>query len=229
MTGMAAITPPTRRPVRGLAAAAACRPLLDVHAVLSPASPTPESPDACPDPELPRAGHRRSDLPVPGPWPLTAPPAPPGSGSGFQRLVTAVDRKIPDCRRRQRQLAVLVLTVDEICGADGQPVPALEEPLMTEFGRRLCARVRAVDQVMWLGGRDYGVILCNCPLEATPGVQQRLSNALSGIYRLDATRVTVRCTLGAASYPAAGANGEQLVAVARQLQQASMAAGRPGG
>lgn len=193
-----------------------------------PESPAPlPAPLPAPDPDLPHTGHRRSDLPLPDAG--TTPVVAAGTSPGLRRLVTTIDRQLPDCRRRQRQLAVLVLAVDEICSAEGQPVPALEERLMTEFGHRLRARVRSVDQVMWLGGRSHGVILCNCPLEATAAVQQRLVHALGGIYRLDSARVTVRCSVGAASYPAAGSNGEQLVAVAQQLQAAASARHQAGG
>lgn len=227
MTGMATMQPP---PAPGpVPTARPCPAALADHPVQSLAQTMPESPalTPAPGPDLPHAGHRRSDLPVPGAGAM--PVAAPGASPGLRRLVTTIDRQLPDCRRRGRQLAVLVLAVDDIRGGDGQPVPALEERLMTEFGHRLRARVRSVDQVMWLGGREHGVILSNCPLEATAAVQQRLVQALGGVYRLETARVTVCCSVGAASYPAAGGNGEQLVAVAQQLRLAASARQQAGG
>lgn len=162
------------------------------------------------DPPPPIAGVRRHDLPRTRlDWaPL------PTAGPGQRPFSALIDRQLADCRRYGQQLAVLTMGIDSINTIDGQPAPGLESGVVLEFGHRLRSRVRGTDVVVRLGGRDHGVVLLDCRREGARAVQQRLSMALGGLYRLGPDLLAVTLSVGCACFPASGGDGAQLLAAA---------------
>lgn len=162
------------------------------------------------DPPPPIAGVRRHDLPRTS---LTWPPLP-STGPGQIPFSTRIDRHLADCRRHGQQLAVLAIGIDSIDTLDGQSAPGLESGVVLEFGHRLRSRVRSTDVVVWLGGREHGVVLLDCRRDGALAVQRRLSLALGGLYRLGPELLAVTLSLGCACYPASGDSGAPLLAAA---------------
>ena len=125
-----------------------------------------------------------------------------------------VDRVLAECRRFQTPMAVLSVAIDDVLADDGRHAPELASAVALEFGHRLRGRVRGTDHMLWIGGRDYGVVLLSTGREGARAVRSRLELALGGVYRLEPELATVTMSIGHAIYPIDGANGLQLVTAA---------------
>lgn len=136
-------------------------------------------------------------------------------------FATRIDRHLADCRRAKNSLAVLSIAIGGVGSMDGGQATELENQVIPEFGQRLRGRVRATDQVLWLSGREFGVILLNAGPETALTVRRRLLKDLGGVYRMGPQLVTVSLDVGAASYPMSGQTGTALWAAARDARSSA--------
>lgn len=173
------------------------------------------------DPRSPLAGERRHDRPRPGAGPLPVPlplslPLP-GAGNPATLLAT-IDRHLALARRAGQHLALLAVAIQPRQAADDTAAAAagdaVAEALATEFGRRLRARVRATDTVLWQGGCDHVLLLQPCRQVGALAARQRLLKALGGPYLLGPLQLDITATIGCASFPAAGETSALLLAAA---------------
>lgn len=185
--------------------------------------PAPPSDAPCPPPA---AGPHAGNGPLPGRRPRErrgAPPPPLASPTdrtdeadaplAAPALVARLERVIADCRRFQTPLVVLSIRIDAIDAA-AAAADGLEAAVAVEFGHRLQRRVRSTDQVMWLGGRDFAVLLLPAGEATAQLVRARLASALAGTYGVEQGLATVALSIGHAVYPLDGTHGAVLAAMA---------------
>lgn len=159
----------------------------------------------------PGAGARRDDLRRTG----TAAAVLATVHTGRAGLAERIERHIAACRRHREPLAVLSVAIVRITTFDGTELPvqrggSTEE----EFGHRLRSRVRCTDEVLCSGDAEYGVILPNTGDDGARLVQERLEQALGGVYRIGEDLRIVHLRVGHAGYPAAGETGIAVLAAA---------------
>lgn len=176
-----------------------------------------EAPEPVPSPPAaptPRPRDRRSALAALTP---TAPLSPAAAGrpaSPAPAFVARVDRVLAECRRYDTPMAVLSIAIETLTVGDAAATPAVESAVALEFGHRLRGRVRSTDVVVWVGGREYGVVLLEAGIEGARTVRNRLLAALGGTYRLESQLAQATLSVGLAAYPMAGSSASALVSAA---------------
>lgn len=148
--------------------------------------------------------------------------AAPGGQEPHHGLDGQLDRQLGECRRSHEPLGLLSIVIDRIAGADGVPSIAHQDAVMVEVGQRLRSRLRATDQVMWQGEREFVVTLPATQLDGVQAVQQRLTQHLGGAYRIEQALLIVSLRVGSACYPTAGATAGQLLAAAVAARSSSL-------
>jgi len=145
-----------------------------------------------------------------------APPEATAEAVGTTALLAArLDRVIAECRRFQTPMAVLSVHIDAIESVGvAADAPGIESAIAVEFGHRLRGRVRTTDPVLWLGGRDYAVVLLHAGGPTALLVRARLAAALAGAYRIDDRLAGVVISIGHAVYPLDGTQGNVLASIA---------------
>lgn len=127
---------------------------------------------------------------------------------GADAFIALVDRHIARSRRQNAAFAVLCLAAEPMAVPDGDVVV---QRLLGECEKRLCSRVRATDQVLRYGPREFGVLLLGANAAAAWAVSLRLMRAGGGTYRLGDELLELHLRVGHAAFPAAGENGAALV------------------
>lgn len=151
------------------------------------------------------------------------PPSPPRTGT-FTRLPQAdslaafglrVSRQFAQCRREGEQLALLWLEAEVLVRPDGSIGDAERDNLIQTVSLRLRNRVRGADEVVYMGGRSFAVLLLAAGAPEARLVEKRLQQALRGAYGVDGRLMQIGVRLGTAIFPQAGRNGVELAEAAQ--------------
>lgn len=125
-------------------------------------------------------------------------------------------RHFAQCRRESGQLALVWIEVDALARADGGLDPAEHDALIQTVSLRLRNRVRGSDEVVYMAGNSFAVLLLAAGAAEARLVEQRLLQALRGAYCVDSRLIQLGVRLGAAVFPQAGRNGAELAEAARE-------------
>lgn len=158
--------------------------------------------------------------------PLLADAPPPSQRAGASTRLPQADsvaafglrtsRHFAQCRRESGQLALLWIEVEALGRADGAPAPAEHDALIQTVSLRLRNRVRGSDEVVYMGGDSFAVLLLTAGAAEARLVEQRLLQALRGAYCVDSRVMQLAVQLGTAVFPHAGRNGAELAEAARE-------------
>ncbi|WP_341890101.1 hypothetical protein [Variovorax sp. YR752] len=107
-----------------------------------------------------------------------------------EQFVRLFERHASRSRRVSDALSALRLEVQ----VDGPPAGELQGALLAECAERLCAQVRACDQVVRWEPTQFGVLVPGCTALRASAVLFRLARAASGDYRLDGRLLHLRVT-----------------------------------
>ena len=127
-----------------------------------------------------------------------------------------VSRQIAKCRREGGQLALLWIELEARDSQGGPLGDEVNEGLAKLVCLRLRNRVRGSDDVQRVGSEGFAVLLLDGGAPEAGIVRQRLLHAIRGPYKVDNQRAVVSLRMGTALFPAAGRNGAELAAAARQ-------------
>lgn len=125
-------------------------------------------------------------------------------------------RHFAQCRREGGQLALVWIEVDMLGRADGGLETAEHDALIQTVSLRLRNRVRGSDEVVYMAGNSFAVLLLAAGVAEARLVEQRLLQALRGAYCVDSRVLQLGVRLGTAVFPQAGRNGAELAEAARE-------------
>jgi diguanylate cyclase (GGDEF)-like protein len=156
---------------------------------------------------------------------ITALPSPAARTGSPSRLPQAestaafglrVSRQFAQCRRESGQLALLWIEADAPVPADAERSAAEHDALIQTVSLRLRNRVRGTDEVVYMGGSAFAVLLLAAGAAEARLVEQRLTLALRGTYCVESRLVQLGVRVGTALFPQTGRNGGDLAEAARQ-------------
>jgi diguanylate cyclase (GGDEF)-like protein len=123
--------------------------------------------------------------------------------------------------RDRQPLAVVMLDMNGLKPINDRLGHRAGDAALLEFSRRLAASVRQTDTPARLGGDEFGLLLrpvaADGGLDATLG---RLAQRLNGSFDYEGRQLPVHASMGAASYPADGADAARLLELADQRMYA---------
>ncbi len=160
------------------------------------------------------------------PAPLITPAANPAPRAGGpSRLPQAestaafglrVSRQFAQCRRESGQLGLLWIEADVPLPAGAEHSVAEHDSLIQTISLRLRNRVRSTDEVVYMGGSAFVVLLLAAGAAEARLVEQRLTQALRGTYCVESRLIQLGVRVGTALFPQTGRNGGDLAEAARQ-------------
>jgi diguanylate cyclase (GGDEF)-like protein len=126
----------------------------------------------------------------------------------IERLTDAVQ----DAGKRGDALAVLTLDMDRFKMVNDALGHDLGDLLLVEVGRRLRETLRdARDQVVRMGGDEFGVLLPGADAQKACGVAQRIADALDRPMSLEGQMVDVSASMGISAFPEHGSDAQALM------------------
>ncbi len=134
------------------------------------------------------------------------------------------------CSRHQRQLAVLLLDLNQFKPVNDEYGHAAGDELLKVIGVSLRQLLRASDTLARLGGDEFVVLLpqLESPQEVSQ-VETKISQALLQPFVLSMATVKIGCSIGHALFPTDGSDADQLIRIADERmyqQKQSRKAGR---
>ncbi len=126
-----------------------------------------------------------------------------------------VSRQFAQCRRESGQLGLLWIEADAPPAAGAEPGTAEHDALIQTVSLRLRNRVRGTDEVVYMGGSAFAVLLLAAGAAEARLVEQRLTQALRGTYCVESRLIQLGVRVGTALFPQTGRNGCDLAEAAR--------------
>ncbi len=127
-----------------------------------------------------------------------------------------VSRQFAQCRRESGQMALLWIEADTLMPGSEDRSDAEHDALIQTVSLRLRNRVRGTDEVVYMGGSAFAVLLLAAGAAEARLVEQRLTQALRGAYCVESRLIQLAVRVGTALFPQTGRNGSELAEAARQ-------------
>lgn len=130
--------------------------------------------------------------------------------------------------RDRQPLAVVMLDMNGLKPINDRFGHRAGDAALLEFSRRLSGAVRQTDTPARLGGDEFGLLLR--PVAADGGLEatlHRLTQCLNGSFDHEGRMLPVHASMGAAAYPADGADAVRLLELADQRMYAQKQARQP--
>ncbi|TNF33037.1 MAG: bifunctional diguanylate cyclase/phosphodiesterase [Gammaproteobacteria bacterium] len=114
-------------------------------------------------------------------------------------------------RRNQKNLTLFVLDLDRFKDVNDSLGHQTGDLLLIEVARRLNSCVREIDTVARLGGDEFAVILPNTKKHQSEVIAEKIGKSLTGAFTIDSQTIHVGVSIGIASYPDDGLDGQTLL------------------
>jgi diguanylate cyclase (GGDEF)-like protein len=143
-------------------------------------------------------------------------------------LNEALEREIRRAARTRRQLAVLLLDVDNFKGLNDSSGHEAGDAFLRALGAFLQQRVREEDVACRYGGDEFVILLTETSLETAKKRARQLREGIKSLSVAHRGRYLTPPTvsLGAALYPDHGASGDELIRAADEALYKAKARGR---
>lgn len=128
----------------------------------------------------------------------------------FERLAQNLER----AKDRGEPLTVLMLDLDNFKLVNDTFGHAVGDEILQHVARRLETATRAGDSIARLGGDEFAVLIADAANEKAEAVIERLSRSLEGKIAAGGDLVTIKVSIGAASYPKDGQDADSLLTAA---------------
>lgn len=127
-------------------------------------------------------------------------------------LDARMDHAIKHARRKQSQLAVLFLDLDNFKHVNDSLGHATGDRLLQQVTRRLLAITREDDTIARLGGDEF-VLLMEEISDSTDIIYlaQKILDTINGRFEIDGQSIFIGCSIGISLYPQDGERGETLL------------------
>jgi diguanylate cyclase (GGDEF)-like protein/PAS domain S-box-containing protein len=140
----------------------------------------------------------------------------------YQRL----DEALASARGRGGQMGLCVIDLDRFKEVNDSLGHHAGDALLCQVSQRMGDGLDAGATLGRLGGDEFGLVLPGADAAALRACAERIVRLLAAPFVLDGQPVSVGCSLGAALFPAHGADSEELLS---QADRAMYAAKRAGG
>jgi diguanylate cyclase (GGDEF)-like protein len=131
------------------------------------------------------------------------------------------------CRREGTRFALLMIDLDHFKGVNDSFGHSMGDLVLKEAAERIKGRIRATDTLARLGGDEFAVLLANLghPQEAW-NIAEAIVGEMSRAFQLREQRAFLSASVGIASFPEDGDNGETLLKSADTATYRAKAEGR---
>jgi len=124
-------------------------------------------------------------------------------------------KQVAQAQRRQRQLAVLYLDLDQFKHVNDTYGHFLGDKLLQDVGQRLARQLRAEDTLCRLAADEFMLVLPEVERERSLADMANLCDRLLALFSepfdIEGHQVTVGLSIGVAHYPRDGTNGDTLM------------------
>ncbi len=135
--------------------------------------------------------------------------------SNRQSFLDHLQQALARARRQNTQLAVLFMDMNGFKAINDRLGHAAGDHLLKLVAGRLNASLRVVDRLARFGGDEFVILLEPVTeKDEVKIVEEKLLDAMTKPFQLDAQRVEVGLSIGIAMFPGDGTTNEQLLAVA---------------
>ncbi len=144
--------------------------------------------------------------------------------SVFQQFL---DSNLSRARRNNEILSVLFLDLDHFKRINDRFGHDVGDQLLISVTELLQSCVRDSDLLARLGGDEFAIVLCNLKSASdSRTVVEKIFNAFEPLLVLSGAEINVQTSIGIATYPQSGSNGEELIKAADTAMYQAKATGR---
>jgi diguanylate cyclase (GGDEF)-like protein len=135
------------------------------------------------------------------------------TGLANRRLfLDSLNRSIARARRRNAQVGLLYVDMDDFKGINDCHGHAAGDFLLADIASRICGAIREGDLAARLGGDEFGVVLNDVTGHAdTVAVGRKIGAALESAADFHGQLLSIHASIGAATYPEHAENAESLL------------------
>lgn len=150
-----------------------------------------------------------------------------GLTSAYNRrfLDEYLPKQIVQSARREGPMSALMIDIDHFKRFNDSFGHETGDRVLVAFARCLSRTVRGSDVVVRYGGEEFAIVLPDTKLDDAMMLAERLRTAIEGV-SLDDPRLSITASVGVATYPTHGQDGESLLRAADAALYQSKTLGR---